>query len=187
MECQNEAHQREYQGLLKELKSDFDETLRLRFLRARQHELEHASRLPPQPEGLPRVFCMKNCKNFRSWSTGEVHIHVDLAFNISFVTRKLRREGKTVYVKGNGSETSSHLSPFRVSFEMLHSEDEVDNVVKSFDVKTNYLAMHPSRPPPPYTVICSPQRSTLIENTADFKWESYMINQSLYFRVTVTK
>ena len=184
LEHQNEAHRMEYQRLLKELKSDF-ETLKLRSLRARQHELEHASRLPPQPEGLPRVFCMDNCKNVRSWSTGKVRIHgVDLTFNISFDTRMRSREGKTVYVEGNGSDTSSHCSPFRVSFEMLHSEDEVNNVVKAFNVEhtsRGYYSGHP------YTVTCSPQRSILIENTADFKWESYMINQSLYFRVTVTK
>ena len=184
LERQNKEHQREYQELLEKLKSDFDETLRLRSLRARQHELEHASRLPPQPEGLPRVFCMENCKNFRYWSTGEVRIHgVDLTFNISFVTRysKRSRDEKMVYVEGNGSRTSSHLSPFQVSFEMLHSEDEVNNVIKPFDVKFDRARAYR------YTVSFSPQRSILIENTADFKWESYMINQSLYFRVTVTK
>ena len=185
LECQNEAHQREYQGLLQELKSDFDETLRLRSLRARQRELELASR-------LPRVFCMENCMEFGPWSTGKVLINgIELTFNISFEACMHSREGKMVYVEGNGSravpfnrkEAFRFPSSFHVSFEILHSEDEVNNVVKSFEVGTNFSAASPYA----YRVICSPQRSTLIENTADFKWESYMINQSLYFRVTVTK
>ena len=35
-----------------------------------------------------------------------------------------------------------------------------------------------------YTVSCYPRMSTLIADTADFKWERYMINQSLYVRVS---
>ena len=55
--------------------------------------LKCSSRLPPQPEGLPRVFCMVNCKNVRPWSTGSVRIYgIDLTFNVSFETVAKRGE-----------------------------------------------------------------------------------------------
>ena len=184
-----QAHQKEYQGLLRELRSDF-EALRLKFLRPRHRELEHAASLPPPPGGLPRVFCVKKCNDIRQWSTGKINVqNTVLIFSIHLQTSALLSNRKVI-VSGEGSfmRNRRYTGPvaFRVSFELIHPEDESNNVAVFFDVTVKLTELS-SNDTHAVTVSFSPKESTLIANTAHFKWERYMIDQSLYFRVTATK
>lgn len=185
LERQNEAHQKQYGGLLMQLKSR-SEAQRLKNLEARRYELEHASSLPPPPEGVPRVFCVNNVDT-RHWTTGPIHIrNVELVFNVHFQKLCLLSQKKvTVSLEGRlGHTVPASQTQYHISFELLHPENEMDNVSVSFDVQ---VLAEPLTEPPTYKVSCSPQLCTLIANTAHFKWERYMINGSLYFRVTAGK
>ena len=187
LERQNEAHQKEYGGLLVQLKKK-SEAQRLRNLEARRCELEHASRLPPPPKGVPRVFCVNNLDT-RHWTTGPIHIcniNVELIFNIHFQKLPLLSQKKVAVSLEGRLHHAESASPgqFSISFQLLHPEQEMYNVSLPFDVQVlaEALAKHPT-----YKVSCSPQLSTLIANTAHFQWERYMVNGSLYFRVTDVK
>ena len=180
-------------------------------LMARRCNLERASHLPPPPEGVPRVFRVNsididqwstsecgplythsgNCQ----WSTGPIHIHnIELIFNIHCYT--LSREIVDVSLEGCVHHADA-ASPrqFCVFFELIHPENDKKNATVSFDVQVPVVrrpvgrrsALSFSSLYAEYKVSCSPRRSNLIANIAGFRWAYYMINCSVYFRVTASQ
>ena len=187
LESHNEAQRKEYQPLLMQMKKE-SEARRLKNLEARRLQLERASSLLPPPEGVPRVFCLDNV-NIRYWSTGPIRIHkVQLIFNIRFQMLPILSQKRVdVSLEGNMHYNVAVRRQFRVSFELLHPENDRDTVSVSFDVQVEEAAEISPPSGSTYQVSCSPQRSILIANTAHFQWERYMINRSLYFRVNASQ
>lgn len=195
LESQNEAQRKENQALLMRQKNE-PEAQRLKNLEARRLQLERASSLHPPLLGVPRVFCVNTVED-GIWSTGPIQIlNVELNFNIHFQTVPRRRATSQKRVDVSLEGRMLHCAEIaiqrhlRVSFELLHPENDKDNVTVFFDVQLaeQLVVAHPLRPlPPKYYVTCSPQVSTLIANTARLQWERYIISHSLYFRVTASQ
>ena len=188
LECENRAQQQDYQVLLKQLKTE-PEARRLRKIEKRKRQLEHAASSLPPLEGVPQVFCV-NTVDTHQWSSRPIQIcNVKLTFTVHFQRINSRRQRLyqnrvNVSLRTECAQTQTVAIPnqFLVSFEMLHPENEMDSVTLSFNVNLRHHKYYLQ-----HRVSCSPEVSTLIANTAHFKWERYMINQSLYFRVTASQ
>ena len=183
LECESKAQLKDHQILLKQLKNE-SEARRLKKVKKSQRQLERAASLPPPPAGVPRVFCV-NDVDVRHWSTGPIQVHnVQLTFDLHFQKLPLVSQ-KRVSVSLEGClPRTKNVSPIRfpVYLELLQPVDEMENVRQSFDIQVQLSDT--SKGVPKYKVSCSPQTSTLIANTAHFKWERFIVNHSLYLRVT---
>lgn len=128
-----------------------------------------------------------NDVDVRHWSTEPIQVHnIQLSFDLHFQKLLLVSQKRvSVSLEGCLQHTES-ASPIRfpVFLELLHPENEMDNVRQSFDIQVQNL--NTSKGDPKYKVSCSPEMSTLIANTVHFKWERFMVNHSLYFRVTAS-